>query len=239
MAIKAQALHQQVADEMRRAIRRGRWMPGTQIPTEPELCATYGVSRPTVRLAVTTLRTEGLLDVQQGRGTFVRAPRTPADRTVIDHAATDDFAHWTDVETPGVTHVRIDETAAAALQMLPGEAAFLIERLLVHEPTGARARHEILLPMEHIVGSPLAQGPVARSTAQVFELLAAHHGPLAWHESVSARMPHPDERAALHAADVTPLLVCRRTTCTRDGHRPLALDTTTAPADVAEFAFRF
>lgn len=47
------------------------WKPGTQIPTEPELCARYGVSRVTLREAVSALAQEGVLYRHQGRGTFV------------------------------------------------------------------------------------------------------------------------------------------------------------------------
>jgi len=245
MAIKAQALHHQVADRMRRAIARGRWAPGTQIPTEAQLCATYGVSRPTVRLAVSALRTEGLLDVQQGRGTFVRAAREAVERTTVERAVAEtasgfricapDWAEDT-VEAPTITHVRIDRAAAALLHMPQGEAAFLTERLLAHSPSGTRARHTLLVPMEHAVGTPLAE-PVPTDAADAYTALTAAHGPLEWHETVSARMPQPDERAALRAADVTPLLISQRVTRTQADGLPLMLETITLPADAAQLAF--
>ncbi|MFT3875821.1 MAG: GntR family transcriptional regulator [Propioniciclava sp.] len=52
--------------------------PGDQLPTEPELCAEFGVSRITVRRAVEDLIDEGLLVRQQGRGTFVTEPSKAA-----------------------------------------------------------------------------------------------------------------------------------------------------------------
>ncbi|MEW9697622.1 FadR/GntR family transcriptional regulator [Paenibacillus sp. SI8] len=44
---------------------------GTQIPTEPELMAQFGVGRSTIREAVRVLAHAGLLEKRQGHGTFV------------------------------------------------------------------------------------------------------------------------------------------------------------------------
>lgn len=53
----------------------GTWGPGTLIPTEPELCQEFGVSRITVRHAISDLVHEGKLRTVQGKGTFVAAPK--------------------------------------------------------------------------------------------------------------------------------------------------------------------
>jgi GntR family transcriptional regulator len=56
----------------------GRWSPGDRIPSEPELCQRFGVSRTTVRQALAELEREGRLRKEKGRGTFVAEPRTSA-----------------------------------------------------------------------------------------------------------------------------------------------------------------
>jgi DNA-binding GntR family transcriptional regulator len=49
--------------------------PGARIPSEAELCRYYGLSRMTVRQAITALVNEGLVGRQQGRGSFVLPTR--------------------------------------------------------------------------------------------------------------------------------------------------------------------
>jgi GntR family transcriptional regulator len=65
----------QLVQILREQILSGRLGPNDQLPTEETLCQAYGVSRGTVRRAITTLTYEGLIRAEQGRGTFVNAPR--------------------------------------------------------------------------------------------------------------------------------------------------------------------
>jgi GntR family transcriptional regulator len=59
-------------DELRHAILGGTFRPGSQLPTEAELCAMLGVSRTVVREALRVLEDEGLVTRRHGVGTFVR-----------------------------------------------------------------------------------------------------------------------------------------------------------------------
>lgn len=67
--------YKQLADQIRTQIQSGELGPGAALPPESELVATTGLNRTTVRNAIKVLRAEGLLDVRQGRGTFVRVHR--------------------------------------------------------------------------------------------------------------------------------------------------------------------
>jgi GntR family transcriptional regulator len=64
-------LYIQVASVMRQRIDTGFWMEGDKISTLEELEREFSVARVTIRQAIELLREEGLLDAQQGRGTFV------------------------------------------------------------------------------------------------------------------------------------------------------------------------
>ena len=56
---------------MRQRINSARWVEGERISTLEELEQEFGVARVTIRQAIELLRVEGLLQAQQGRGTFV------------------------------------------------------------------------------------------------------------------------------------------------------------------------
>jgi len=68
-------LYQQVKEDIKSAIQRGKYKPKEKIPAEPDLSAEYSVSRITIRRAVEELCNEGYLVKMQGRGTFVSTPR--------------------------------------------------------------------------------------------------------------------------------------------------------------------
>jgi GntR family transcriptional regulator len=61
----------QIADIFRQRIARGIWTQGFRLPANEELAAEFGVSRVTIRQAVDLLSRDGVIEAQQGRGTFV------------------------------------------------------------------------------------------------------------------------------------------------------------------------
>ncbi|MEY8355051.1 GntR family transcriptional regulator [Lachnospiraceae bacterium 54-53] len=70
-----QPLYRQLMKELKSLIRSGQYKPGDKIPTEPELSEQYDVSRITVRKTIEELCKQGYLVKQQGKGTFVEAPK--------------------------------------------------------------------------------------------------------------------------------------------------------------------
>ncbi|MEM7799284.1 MAG: GntR family transcriptional regulator [Chloroflexota bacterium] len=63
----------QVASEVRELIENGQLTPGDQLPTEEALCEKHDVSRGTVRKALQLLIDDGIIETEQGRGSFVAA----------------------------------------------------------------------------------------------------------------------------------------------------------------------
>ena len=65
----------QLIEVLREKIDLGDWQDGDQIPSEPDLCEVYGVSRTVVRQALRELELEGIIIRRKGKGTFVAEPK--------------------------------------------------------------------------------------------------------------------------------------------------------------------
>lgn len=75
---------------LRSRILSGEWQIGDLIPKEPELMELIGVGKSTVREAVRSLATLGMLQTVPGVGTFVRA-RTPVSSILTQFLADQDI----------------------------------------------------------------------------------------------------------------------------------------------------
>lgn len=65
----------QLRDILSHEISQQRWQPGDQIPSEPDLCEMFNISRTVVRQALQDLVHQGKLVREKGRGTFVARPK--------------------------------------------------------------------------------------------------------------------------------------------------------------------
>jgi GntR family transcriptional repressor for pyruvate dehydrogenase complex len=63
-----------VAGQLQRLIEDGTLVPGDRLPAQRELAETLGVSRPSLREALSVLQTLGFLVVRPGLGVFVQEP---------------------------------------------------------------------------------------------------------------------------------------------------------------------
>ena len=69
---ETQTLPRQIQDRIIEYIEKNNLEPGDRLPTEPELCALFGVSRTPLREAIKYLEVLGIVSVERSRGTFVR-----------------------------------------------------------------------------------------------------------------------------------------------------------------------
>jgi GntR family phosphonate transport system transcriptional regulator len=101
-----------VAQHLRSAIERGELAAGAQVPTEPELMQHFGSSRYSVRRALEELQNDGLVRIEQGRGTFVH------DAYLVSYRLG---------ERPRFTNVLIEN------QITPGQEILHIERIAAED----------------------------------------------------------------------------------------------------------
>ncbi|HEX2987466.1 MAG TPA: GntR family transcriptional regulator [Chloroflexota bacterium] len=104
--------------------------PGDRIPTEPELCAQFGVSRITVRQAVSSLVREGILATQRGRGTYVLPPKI-ASR--LDSSTSSLEGKAAKVMLYSFDRISADEWQAGKLGVPKGEELYRIRRVRLVE----------------------------------------------------------------------------------------------------------
>jgi len=70
--IKAKKIYEEIVEQIRGMITRGELKPGNKLPPERDMAEFLGVSRASVREALTALETIGILDIRPGEGTFVK-----------------------------------------------------------------------------------------------------------------------------------------------------------------------
>lgn len=236
------ALYKQVAAAIRDAITTGEFEPGSALPSETQLIERYQVSRPTVRNAIAALRTEGLIEVIHGKGSFVRSrpsTRATVDRTVTRHADgsySTGLEGWELAEPSSIYRTHTTTETGPLLELHEDEALFGIDRLYTDPASGSRLAHRLLLPFATAEGTKLAEHPDT-DPAEVYRILQAAGHTLTWTEYATARMPRPDERTALQLPDATPVLHTTRVTHGTDD-RPLLLEELRASGDRARTAYR-
>ena len=62
-----------IASQIEDAILEKKYLPGSKLPSENELCQMFGVSRTSVREAVQVLQAHGLVAIEKGKGIFVKS----------------------------------------------------------------------------------------------------------------------------------------------------------------------
>ena len=117
--------------ELRQAITRGTFRPGSQLPTEAELCEMLGVSRTVVREALRVLEDDGLVARRHGVGTFVR--NHPILKNLNFNFGITEMIESAGLK-PGTSHLAIqtesaDQEKAEQLRVPVGTPLITVERV--------------------------------------------------------------------------------------------------------------
>jgi GntR family transcriptional regulator len=121
----------QLREIMRERILSGELKPGDLIPSERELSQKYGISRMTVRQALSDLVNEGLFFREQGKGTFV-SQRKITQQLIHLTGFTEDIRARGQRPAAKVLSSEMfpaDEATAEKLGINPGAPIFRLQRL--------------------------------------------------------------------------------------------------------------
>lgn len=235
------ARYRQIAETLRTAIKNGEYPPGSALPSEPELAEQFGVGRPTVHDAIGILRTEGLVYVEHGRGTFVAEfepiARLARSRFGRAHREEGDARGGFDYEIRALGKTPRVELDQVGQVTPPAEVA---DRLGLRESERAliRARRYYAddkpvqlatsyLPWSIADGTPMTQPDPG--VGGIYSRLAdAGHAPVRFTEDIQARMPTDDEAAFLQIGAGQPVFHLIRTAYDTNGRAVEICDTVMA-----------
>jgi GntR family transcriptional regulator len=202
--------HVALARTLREAITNGDLSPGERLPPERELADRFNASRTTVRLALSALKSQGLIGSGQGQGTYVRKIR-PIRVMAMDqdrrakraenHAATFN----TEIALQGrigrqlitgVDREAAGKEVARFLGLPEGTAVLSRKRIMLVDDEPYQLGNSYY-PFDLVSDTAIAlPEPVEEGVLSVLE--RKHGKPISYYiDELSFRMPTPDESRLL------------------------------------------
>jgi GntR family transcriptional regulator len=171
MIARNPSLTDQVKSHLKERILAGDFEHG-RIPSETELAAELGVSRTTIRDALTRLENEGSIYRRQGAGTFVNEPGLQIKSRLEEIWAYEDVLrdHWyaPSVCVLGVEQQPADAGVADDLAIDADDTVLVMEKLFLEDD------EPVVLTINRIPTAYLDDAPVDDAGAPLFEFLEAH-----------------------------------------------------------------
>jgi GntR family transcriptional repressor for pyruvate dehydrogenase complex len=156
-------LHERVVEAITERILSGDLEPGSVLPTEPELCELFGVSRTVIRDAMKMLQGRGLVEVMQGRGTMVSTKIAEFSSDILVMALQQrqttlvellEVRRILEVEIAGLAAERATgadlremEQALDLMRSHPGEAPGYVDADLTFHNALTRAAHNMVMDL--------------------------------------------------------------------------------------------
>lgn len=230
------SLWRQISDVLADEIASGTTAAGDRLPTEPVLMERFGVSRFTVRQALSSLEARGLIRVEQGRGAFVHkgmleyalSGKTRFSRNLIEQGF-----------EPGgelLLHEDIPAEGRVAARLQLSSGAPVIHRRGLMTADGAPVElGDSFYPAERFPDFEVVRRKHATITAAL-----AFYGVDDYERrstEIEARMPTPEEARLLRQPKSTPVLVVNKLDVDRDG-RPICYAETLWSAERVTFTVR-
>jgi GntR family transcriptional regulator len=204
-----------VADDLRRQITTGRLGPGDRLPSESALANRYKVSTATLRSALAVLQREGLVEKIHGKGNFVRRPLRKI--TYVGGWGTLDPRTAADVDlrvTVRTTALPARGHLAALLKVDDGSPLTEFLRLS-YEGESPHSLARVYVPRD--LTPTRAPGDRTSGAWEEASFSVPDPPPAEVHETVSARLPTPDEASTLRINTALAVLAITRVAADNTG----------------------
>jgi len=218
-------LYARASEELRKLILGDSYTPGDRLPSEHELSARLGVSRPTLREALRQLEEEGAIVRRHGVGTFVavRPPVIEAGLEVLE--SLDRLAERRGLHT-SMSEGKIEERAATPRELaglnLSSETVVTVVTRVIMADSQRVAHLTDVVPVHYLRAAEL-QSPAPSASIEfrgsVLDLLLARGRPALSHShtELAAQAADTDLARALHIQRGAPLLRLEAQLYARDG----------------------
>lgn len=129
-------LHMEVKREILRAIESNELGEDGKLPSEEVLSKMFNVSRSTIRSALQSLETDGIISIRHGIGSFINPTGIMGMRMRIDQARgffhlISDSGHTPSISDQQLKHGKLNEKMCQALNLPEGSEAVLLQRMFL------------------------------------------------------------------------------------------------------------
>jgi GntR family transcriptional regulator len=207
----------QLIETLKERLDQGAWNPGDQLPSEPDLCRFYGVSRTVVRQALLGLEQEGLILRRKGKGTFAAEAKIAASlvqKLTGFHQDMQERGHRVQTQ---VLHCAVEPASARvahSLHLPAGRLVYNIERLRFVDGEA------ILLVTTYLPQALCPRlGEFDLSQFSLYNILEKEFGLVLDHGSrtIEAVAANKREAQLLDVPEGAPMMMLDSVTCLADG----------------------
>jgi GntR family transcriptional regulator len=221
-----------ISRDLRAKLSAGEYLPRHRLPGQMELARTYGVSIMTLRQALAELETEGLIQTEQGRGTYVATHPFTYRLSHLASFAQDMRAQGRFVTTRVLQFgpaTEVEPSVCAQLALRDGVQPYQLDRVRFVDGSAVVFQRSYLSPA---IGKELE--PKRLETESLYDLLQAQRLQVVRAvESVKAVALPAVEAKALSRPIGTPAFLATRLSL-GEGERPILFDRAYISGESAE-----